>query len=237
MLEVCDLKSVKWAWSSRLLACQEPAEKYRLISANSPPQPGDAALVRVQKVGHHRHLETERDRRLRLYRGDLMVGIFGNRYATDVYEGRVTDLKRLHILTASGLLGTVLSRHHDVGLPTSVSFVGFLTDLSGHRINLKELPFHQPAHRSEVPDVLLVVGSGMNSGKTTVVRQILRSLSARGVRVAGCKLTGSASPRDLYEMQATGAVFATDFSDYGFPSTYGEPLPELLRLAWSMFEA
>jgi hypothetical protein len=55
-------------------------------------------------------------------------------------------------------------------------------------------------------------------------------MAAGGVRVAGCKLTGSASPRDLFEMKATGAVLATDFSDYGFPSTYGESLDDLIRL-------
>jgi hypothetical protein len=77
----------------------------------------------------------------------------------------------------------------------------------------------------------------MSTGKTTVMRKILRAMATRGVRVAGCKLTGSASPRDLYEMKATGAVLATDFSDYGFPSTYGESLDELIRLMDQMGSA
>jgi hypothetical protein len=84
---------------------------------------------------------------------------------------------------------------------------------------------------------VLVVGTGMNTGKTTVTRKILRALTTDGVRVAGCKLTGSASPRDLHEMRASGAVFATDFSEYGFPSTYGEPLGELIRLMDVMTDA
>jgi len=85
--------------------------------------------------------------------------------------------------------------------------------------------------------VVLVVGTGMNTGKTTVTRKILQALAARGVKVAGCKLTGSASSRDLYEMRATGALLATDFSDYGFPSTYGASLDELVRLLDAMRDA
>jgi hypothetical protein len=204
--------------------------KYRLVLDDAKPCPGDVAVVRVDRVGHHHHIETEQERRLRLYAGDQLIGVFGNRYATDVFEGRVLESKNLHLLTASGLIGTVLSRHQDVGRPTAVSFAGYVADLSGNRINLKGLQFRPVAGSRPYPDVVLVVGTGMNTGKTTVTRKILRSLADLGVRAAGCKLTGTASPRDLYEMRATGAVHATDFSDYGFPSTYGESLGELIQL-------
>jgi len=235
--EIHDFESVRWGWAGRHLTGEAPQGKYRLLLDYSKPRPADVAVVRVERIGHHHHIETEQERRLRLYAGDRIIGVFGNRYATDVYEGRVLELKKLHLLTASGLIGTVVSRHHDVGRPTAVAFVGYLADSSGNRINLKQLRF-QPApgfHAS--PDVILVVGTGMNTGKTTVTRKILRALAARGVRVAGCKLTGSASPRDLYEMRATGAVLATDFSDHGFPSTYGESLGELIRLMDVMTDA
>ena len=235
--EIHDFSSVRWAWAARHLAREAPQGKYRLLLDNSKPSPGDVAVVRVERVGHHHHIETEQERRLRLYEGDRLIGVFGNRYATEVYEGRVLELKKLHLLTASGLLGTVVSRHHDVGRPTAVSFVGYLADSSGSRINLKQLRFQPPALVHPSPDVVLVVGTGMSTGKTTVTRKILRVLAAGGVRVAGCKLTGSASSRDLYEMRATGAVLATDFSDYGFPSTYGEPLEDLIRLMDVMTDA
>jgi hypothetical protein len=228
--EIHDFSSVKWAWAGRYLTGDVPDGKYSLLLDNSKPRPADVVVVRVERVGHHHHIETEQERRLRLYEGDRLVGVFGNRYATDVYEGRVLELKKLHLLTASGLIGTVVSRHHDVGRPTALSFVGYLAGSSGSRINLKELRFQPVVGLRPSPEVVLVVGTGMNTGKTTVTRKILRALAAGGVRVAGCKLTGSASPRDLYEMRATGAVLATDFSDYGFPSTYGEPLGELIRL-------
>ena len=228
--EVFDASGVSWAWAARGLR-QEAAEKqYGLLIDHGRPAVGDAVVVQVGRIGHHRHMETEWERRLRLYEGDQLVGIFGNRYATDVYEGRVLEVRKLHLLTTSGLIGTVTCRNHNVGRPTSVSFVGYLTDSHGRRINTKRLQFQAAPPQGRSPDLVLVVGTGMSTGKTTVMRKILRAMATRGVRVAGCKLTGTASPRDLYEMKATGAVLATDFSDYGFPSTYREPLDDLVRL-------
>jgi hypothetical protein len=65
-----------------------------------------------------------------------------------------------------------------------------------------------------------VVGTGMNSGKTTTARMLVKSLSDNGLRVAACKLTGSVSNRDQDELRSAYARTTIDFSDYGFPSTY-----------------
>lgn len=228
-IEVHEFASVKWAWASRDLATAA-ARNYRLLLEDSKPRPADVALVRVERIGHHHFLETADERRLRLYEGDAVIAVFGNRYATDVYEGQVLDVDNLHLLTASGVIGTVLARHKDIGRPTALSFVGYLAGASGSRINLKQLQYRRQANPGDGPPVVLVVGTGMSTGKTTVTRKLLRGLASGGVRVAGCKLTGSSSPRDLYEMRAAGAVLATDFSEYGFPSTAGEPLEELIRV-------
>jgi hypothetical protein len=228
--DVFDASAVSWAWAARGLK-QEAAEKqYGLLLDHCRPAAGDTVVVQVDRIGHHLHMETEWERRLRLYEGDRLVGVFGNRYATDVYEGRVLEVRKLHLLTTSGLIGTVTCRNRNVGRPTTVTFLGYLADSNGHRVNTKRLRRQAAPPQGPSPDLVLVVGTGMSTGKTTVMRKILRAMAARGVRVAGCKLTGTASPRDLYEMKATGAVLATDFSDYGFPSTYGESLDDLVRL-------
>jgi len=228
--EVFDLNAVRWAWAARGLKREAEEKQYRLLPDHGRPAAGDAVVVQVDRIGHHQHLETEWERRVRLYEGDRLVGVFGNRYATDVYEGRVLEARRLHLLTTSGLIGTVTSRNRSVGRPTNVKFVGYLADSQGVKVNTKSLRFQSPSPQVGSPDLVLVVGTGMSTGKTTVMRKILRAMAARGVRVGGCKLTGTASPRDLYEMRATGAVLATDFSDYGFPSTYLESLDELIRI-------
>jgi hypothetical protein len=235
--QIHDFSEVKWSWAARQLLEGTAREEYRLRLDNLKPRPGDVALVRVDRIGHHHLLETEGDRRLRLYKGDRLMCVFGDRYATDVYEGRVHDLLKLHLLTGSGLVGTVVARHRDVNRPTELSFLGYLAGRDGAKINLKQLLFRPSSRPAPQVDVILVVGTGMSTGKTTVTRKVLQSLACRGVRVAGCKLTGTASPRDLCEYRATGVVHATDFSDYGFPSTYGTSLADLIGLFDGMLEA
>jgi hypothetical protein len=235
--DVFDASAVQWAWAGRGLKQLAAEKHYGLLLDHDRPTAGDAVVVQVDRIGHHRHIETEWERRLRLYQGDRLVGIFGNRYATDVYEGRVLDLRKLHLLTTSGLIGTVTCRNREVGRPTTVTFLGYLADSHGQRINTKRIRLQSAPTHGRSPELVLVVGTGMSTGKTTVMRKILRAMATRGVRVAGCKLTGTASPRDLYEMKATGAVLATDFSDYGFPSTYGESLDDLIRVMDQMGQA
>ena len=229
-VEPFEADAVQWAWAGRGLKQLAAEKQYGLLFDRRRPAAGDAVVVQVDRIGHHGHVETEWERRLRLYEGDRLVGVFGNRYATDVYEGRVLEARRLHLLTTSGLIGTVTCRNRNVGRPTTVKFLGYLADSLGQRINTKRLRLQLAPPPGRMPDIVLVVGTGMSTGKTTVMRKILRAMSTSGVRVAGCKLTGTASPRDLHEMKATGAVLATDFSDYGFPSTYGESLDDLIRL-------
>jgi hypothetical protein len=51
------------------------------------PRLGDLVVARVVSVNAHDGLENVHGRRVRLYPGDVVVGAFGNRYATDYYEG------------------------------------------------------------------------------------------------------------------------------------------------------
>lgn len=224
-------QSIKWSWACRIL---EDNSKFK-VDANVPedykPTPGDLALFKISRIGKHNSIITNTNKKMRIYAGDLFVGIFGNRYATDAYEGEVRGLKHLSILTAGGMVGTVRSRHKSIRRSTKASFVGFLKDDAGQIINLKHLKFLN----SESTDVqfenqIIIVGSGMNSGKTTVCRRLIRSLSENGFKVAACKLTGSVSNRDQDEMISALAAYTTDFSDYGFPSTYLCDKQELLDL-------
>jgi len=224
----------KWPWVCRRIYGQRP-DSFYVLPDEAPPCVADVALVRVERVGHHTRLDTSSGGRLRIYPGDCIVAVFGNRYATDVYEGRVRNLSPLHLLTSSGLVGTVTSRHRNVCRPTTLSFLGYLVNGPGLRVNTKEL-FFRPVAGGERPTLILVVGTGMNTGKTTVTRKLLRGLITRGVKAAGCKLTGTASPRDLREYDSTGPIHSMDFSEFGLPSTFGASADELLQLLHSMLD-
>jgi hypothetical protein len=226
--------SIQWSWACRKL---EPIPLVPLEdSASGPPLPGDLALVRVKKVGFHKYLTTAENRRLRLYPGAQFVGVFGNRYASDAYEAEVEGPDHLSLLTGAGMIGTVKSKHDAMSEPTRISLVGFIRAAEQGRLNLKDLLFRQATARQLPRNLICIVGTGMNSGKTTTAARLIKGLSDLGMNVAACKLTGSVSNRDPDELIAAAARTVTDFSDFGFPSTYLCSREELLGLFHAMME-
>jgi hypothetical protein len=220
----------RWGWACRAL---DATKSYCLLREPfGLPRVGDVAVVEVGTVRNHTAIHMADHKRMRLYPGDKLVGVFGNRYATDAYEAEVRTADEIHILTTAGMLGTVISRHRNTRSPTETRMLGYLADGSGRRINLKSLRV-QTVVSGELPvKVVLAVGTGMNSGKTTTSTKLVKSLLRTGARVAACKLTGSVCHRDNFELRATSAPFVCDFSDYGFPSTYlcgQEELADLFR--------
>ena len=102
-----------------------------LASLDREPRLGDLVVARVVSVGAHDHLENTHGRRVRLYSGDVVAGAFGNRYATDYYEGYLPTGTAAHLLTAGGVVGWVASAHERRGEPTVLEVLGLLADRSG----------------------------------------------------------------------------------------------------------
>ncbi|MBA3978481.1 MAG: hypothetical protein H0X50_09880 [Nitrosopumilus sp.] len=236
-----EYNQIKWSWACRMLNGAYEIRAPDLI--NDKPFVGDIGLFRVTRIGSHERLIDTNNKKMRIYQGDLIVGVFGNRYATDAYEAEVEGIKDLALLTTAGMVGTIKSRHDSLGRSTELLFLGFLREkASNQKINTKQIIFQQryydplESKPQATTNLLVVVGSGMNSGKTTFVRKLVKSFSQQGMVVAACKLTGSISPRDYDEMVAASAFYATDFSDYGFPSTYKCEEKELLLLFETMME-
>lgn len=222
-----DGHALKWSW-----ACRSIVEDTgnALSRDRDAPRVGDVAVVRVTAIGHHARIMTAGSGKQRLYPNDVVLGVFGNRYATDAFEGEVGGLDELHMLTDAGLIGTVRSRHESTKKPTGLEFLGYLAGERGGRLNLKSRLF-QPARPSRSGrNVLLVVGTGMNSGKTTTGSRLVKALLQSGVQVAAYKLTGSVCQNDRCEWSSTGAADVRDFSDYGFPSTSMASEAELVTL-------
>jgi hypothetical protein len=225
-------QGARWAWACRVL---ESTDNFEIDKDSTvAPTPGDLVVARVTEIGAHSRLVTADNKRLRIHPGDVIVGVFGNRYATDAFEAEVRGTQNLSLLTGGGMIGTVRSKHKDTGKPTGVSFIGFLNDQQGRRINLKERKFVPALPQRAVNNLIVVVGTSMNSGKTTASTKLIKGLVDRGLRVAACKLTGSVSNRDQDEMRSAAPVFVTDFSDYGFPSTYLCAKEELIALFHTM---
>lgn len=226
-----DLQKLKWGWACRLLPSTESFRVQPLARA----EVGDVLVARVESVRHHTRLMTACNGRVRMYRGDLVVGVLGHRYATDAFEGEAEiEDGGVDLLTNAGMFGQVRRRHASVKPPTRLEVVGALACGIGRPVNLIERAFSPRPLHSGARNVIYVLGTGMNAGKTTAATKLVRGLLSEPLKVAALKLTGSVSPNDRNELEATGAAFVRDFSDYGFPSTHLQDIARLRALAETM---
>jgi hypothetical protein len=74
---------------------------------------------------------------------------------------------------------------------------------------------------------IAVVGSAMDSGKTSALAHLAKGISRLGVQVGYAKLTGTAAGGDPWQLVDAGAAPVLDFTDAGFASTSRVSTPEL----------
>lgn len=227
--------NAKITWSLRDIQPQN----YQLVTPpeNYSPKVGDVIVTSVLKVNNHTRVYSSENKYLSLFKGDVIYGVLGYRYASDAFHADTIDMGNLHLLTNGGLIGTVKEKNSNISDPTSLKFEGVLINkIDDEILNLKTALFHQDNFDFNYPPVIFVVGSGMNSGKTTTTARVGRALFESGMRVALLKVTGSVSQRDIFEFESTGVNYTADFSDYGFPSTYMSSPDELEALFAKMVE-
>lgn len=200
------------------------------------PQPGDLCLARVEKIGHHERLELVNGRRAKLHVGDEILVCYGNRYATDQFESLVPQsLEPCRLVAAGGIASALVSRHRSTRMPTEIRPAGLVCDLDGRPCNVRDwavMPIRS-GQRAILPrsHVIVVVGSGMNAGKTTTVASIVRACRAAGLPAAAVKLTGTGAGGDMWTYLDAGAAAVFDFTDAGHASTAGASLEELLAVS------
>lgn len=196
------------------------------------PRSGDVLLATVTEVGHHARIETPEGRRAQLYPGDEILVAYGSRYAPDQFEAVVpNEIGPCDLVAGGGVAARVVARHSSTRKPTAISPIGVLVDEGGDAINLRQFALAPPARTPWQRNVVAVVGTSMNAGKTTAAAHIIRGLTDSGVRVGACKVTGTGSGGDLWSMIDAGAVRAIDFTDAGYSTTAGADLDELQRAA------
>ena len=201
-----------------------------LLPCPQSPQPGDIALARLEKIGRHARLELTSGRACNLQEGDLLAVVFGNRYATEQFEGYASAEGELcHLLSMAGVCGLVISKHADIGEPSKLRLLGALGDAWRRPLQLRDFALPSAA-RSRQPAIIVVCGTAMETGKTHTAKSLVMGLRQEDYRVASIKLTGTAAGRDTWSMLDAGASPALDFVDGGFPSTYLCTTEELLDL-------
>lgn len=231
VLEDQRLRAAKQAFSTRRV----PKSLIRgYIDDPHRPEPGDLVLARVEQLGRLQRLESPDGRRCRLYEGDEILLAYGNRYAPDAYEALIPkDLGRCHLAAAGGLASLVVatnSRFADEDRPpTTLLPVGICVDRDNRPINLRHRATRPIDKRFNDVPVIVVLGSSMNSGKTTTAAGIVHGLARHGRSVGAVKTTGTCAGGDLWKFKDAGATHTYDFTDAGMATTYREDIDRIVK--------
>lgn len=173
-------------------------------------------------IGLHgqRQIELANGRMMELAQGDILVGAFGDRFATLEATGSWRDIQddgEFHCLTSAGLLARARSRSDFIPQMMRLRYQGHVVR-HGSKVRMEDFVQQLPAVEYDKPTIL-IMGTSMSAGKTTASRIVIRQLRAAGLRVVGAKLTGAGRYRDVLSMSDAGADFIYDFVDVGLPST------------------
>ncbi|EON24966.1 MULTISPECIES: hypothetical protein [Nocardioides] len=242
-LDPARLRRAKVAYTTRFLAEHLRSEQDLTLVAGAAvqPRPGDITLARVVEIGQHKRLESPTSRRAALFVGDEVVVAYGHRYAPDQFEAEVPeDLAPAHLVAAGGVVGRVTAQHAAIEDATVLQPLGLLADETGVLTLERLAPCRLVDPSSELglprPRVVAVLGTSMNSGKSTTLACLVRGLVASGRQVSAGKVTGTGAGGDPGMFLDAGAARVLDFTDFGFPSTYRLAHTQVRALLVSMIE-
>ncbi|MDP4008374.1 MAG: hypothetical protein Q8P68_04245 [Candidatus Peregrinibacteria bacterium] len=195
------------------------------ITENFKPKNGLLLVVEVledKKI--YNQLELASGRLSTLKKGDVLAVALGNRKALKGFVGETPDKLKagdiIHILNLGGVAGICTSENiKEVGHALPVKVLGAITN-GKKNLTTKDYKKFEP-RKSLTSKVSLVVVSGtcMNVGKTTVACEIIKKASQEGYTVFGAKLAGIAALRDTENMNDHGAQESVSFLDAGLTST------------------
>ncbi len=195
----------------------------RYAITDCSPCSGDLVLARVEALGHHRNLHLPDGRRRSLFVGDEIVVTYANRYASNQFEAMVPEgLGTCHLVAGGGVAATVTEQHNRIRRgPTLIRPVGLLTgEHNGAPINIAN--YALPASRAPETRIptLAIVGTGMDSGKTTTAAFLAKGICQLDRRPGYAKVTGTGAANDPALVTDAGAEPVLDFTDVGYASTY-----------------
>ena len=188
------------------------------------PKEGSVIFVEVlEHKGKFNSFENSNGRLGFLYKGDVIPAVLGQRKALKEFSGYVpTELtvgETLSYICESGVISKLEGFNKYWGTPMEVKVLGSMI-VDGKPMNIKS-----SAHSSikSIPDLPIVVitGSTMDVGKTTMICKIVNHFAHQGFKVIGAKLTGVAYLQDIYKILDAGAQNYLSFLDAGLPSTCG----------------
>ncbi len=173
----------------------------------------------------YNEMELPTGRMSKLKKDDIIAVALGERMALKGFVGRLPKSLKvndvIHLLNFGGIAGVCTSANvQEVGEPLRIRILGGITRDGKTPLNIGDAALYKPLEtmKNTVP-LIIVTGTSMDSGKTTVAAEIIKTLTRMGMKLAGAKLTGVGAMRDLYKMQDYGVYNAVSFADCGITST------------------
>lgn len=193
------------------------------VGETAVPRAGDVVLARVEEVNPvYPSLELADGEDVVLRPGRLLLGVLGTRRALHGFSGHIPHPlhvgQSVELLNKGGVIGECTAFHRNLEWPTLLTYLGTVL-VDGKPLNIRD--WSLPLVDGPLPEVplVLVMGTCMNSGKTTVCKTIIEGFSRRGYTVNAGKVAGVACRRDLVAMSASGAPKTASFHDFGLPSS------------------
>lgn len=207
-------------------------QKRLKLLEQAAPKAGDLVLARIERLGQHKRLEDPHGRRRFLHVGDEVLLCYAPRYATDQFEAIVpNDLSPCQMVAAGGIAAACINRHGKIRRATDITPLGLVATEQGIPLNLKDVA-HSPIRSSKIqPLTIGVLGTSMNSGKTTTAATLVRSLAQAGHKVGAGKITGTGSGGDIWQFTDARAHCVMDFTDFGYASTFQLPETSIEKIA------
>lgn len=232
---------VQASYTTRFVASavgRNPQNFHLIAGADVAPVPGDVVIARVSHISNHKRVETPESRKAVLFDGALVMLAYGHRYAADQFLAHVPDtLDHCHLVAAGGIAGVVTELHDRMKDPTGIEPLGLLATADGV-VNVHDFAaFDNPlivATPQQRPRVIAVLGTSMNSGKSTTVACLVNGLTAAGQQVGAGKITGTGAGNDRMLYHDAGAHRVVDFTDFGYPTTFRMNFAEIRALTVNM---
>lgn len=206
--------------------------------------PAEGAIVAVEALEDkktYNQLELVTGRMSTMKKGDSLAVALGNRKALKGFVGEVPEKLAvgdvIQVLNLGGVAGVCLSENFkEVGHALNVRVLGAIAgsgrtsegsdggDIAApveeRALNIKDFTlFKGKDHLEGKMKLIVVSGTCMNVGKTSVASELIKQLSRKGKNIFAAKLAGVAAMRDIENMRDYGAREAVSFVDAGYAST------------------
>lgn len=188
---------------------------------------GEIVLVRVLDINsNYNNLELNTGKIVPLESGDIVAGVLGQRKALHGIIGGIPKTISpgdiLDMLNIAGVVGKASSWNKDlVDFPVKVEILASYRN-GDKNLNIKDYEISS-IQSDSITKIIAVWGTCMNTGKTTVAKELIRLLTTlENYHINAAKLTGVATQRDILAMKQAGARNVLSFLDLGLTSTISD---------------